>query len=168
MKIPGWMLAAALVVIAVGCGSSSSTKPDAGVPDSGVPDAGVPDSGVPDSGVPDSGVPDAGQPDSGTPTASMSIAGFAFSPADFTVAPGTVITVTNNDSVAHTVTSENADNSFTPGSVAGVSFDTGSISPGGTATITIPSNAPSGTVVPYYCQFHKNGMNPPNGHITIQ
>jgi plastocyanin len=154
------------VLAASACGSDNK-QPDSGVVDSGV-DSGTPDSGTPDSGTPDSGTPDSGTPDSGTPTATLSIAGFAFSPADFTVDPGTVITVANDDSVAHTVTSETADNSFSPGAVSGISFNTGSIAPGGSATITIPSDATSGAVVPYYCQIHTSGMSPANGHITIR
>lgn len=171
MRIWGWMAAVAFAGLAVACDTGFSTTPlpnqDGGIVDAGVPDAGVPDAGVPDAGVPDAGVPDAGVPDAGA-TASLSIAGFAFNPVDMTVAPGTVITVTNNDSTAHTVTSQSADNSFTPGGVNGVQFDTGILGPGASAQITIPSTAPSGTVVPYYCAIHTSTMATPNGHITIQ
>jgi plastocyanin len=115
----------------------------------------------------------------------ISIQNLTFSPADMSVAAGTTITIVNNDSMAHTVTSEAADNDFTPGAVAGVSFDSGLIAPGGggnpspppnpgpyveaaTASITIPTSAPSGTVIPYFCQNHKGAMATPNGHITVR
>jgi plastocyanin len=167
MKKSGWILAVAFAVLAAAaCGDDNNNPPDSGTPDAGVVDSGVPDAGTPDSGTPDAGTPDAGTPDAGTAT--LSISGFAFSPADFTVDPGTVITVSNNDSTAHTVTSEASDSSFTPGAVGGVQFDTGIIAAGGSAEITIPSDAPSGTVIPYYCSIHTTQMSPANGHITIR
>jgi len=99
--------------------------------------------------------------------AEISIQNFTFVPDSMTVAPGTTITVHNTDTVQHTVTSEAAAGQFVPGSVAGVSFDTGAIAPGGTATFTIPANAPSGTVIPYFCRVHTALMrNQPT--ITVQ
>jgi plastocyanin len=116
----------------------------------------------------------------------ITIDNLTYSPADLTVDAGATITIVNNDDMQHTVTSETADNAFTPGAVGGVSFDTGLIATGGggggnpspppggpyvqaaTASITIPSNAPSGTVIPFYCQNHKGAMNTPNGHITVR
>jgi plastocyanin len=97
-----------------------------------------------------------GGSDAGTAAAGaeISIQNFTFVPANLTVAPGTTITVHNTDTVQHTVTSQSAPRTFVPGSVAGVSFDTGLIAPGGTATFTIPANAPSGTVIPYFCANH--------------
>jgi plastocyanin len=136
----------------------------------------------------DSGSP----PDSGSSTPSgpkITIQGQSFSPASLTVDAGTTITIVNLDTEAHTVTSEAADNDFTPGAVSGVSFDTGQIaaSSGGsnpppyggggylrssaassTVTITIPGDAPSGTVIPYFCQNHTNMMATPNGHISVR
>jgi hypothetical protein len=44
--------------------------------------------------------------------------------------------------------------------------DTGLIPGGGTATITIPATAPSGTVIPFFCKVHTTMM--PQGTITIQ
>ena len=131
-------LAMCCAVFAVGCGSNDGSTP-----------------------------PPGGNPDSGSPNVapSIRISSFAFSPLDFTVDAGTTIQVKNNDSTAHTVTSETADGDFSPGGVNGVSFDTGSISGGGSASITIPGNAPSGTVIPYYCAIHKSMMG--NGHITV-
>lgn len=143
-----------------GCSNDDGGSPP---PDSGVPDAG---NGQPDSGVPDAGLPDSGTPDAGAEV-TISISGYTFSPASLSVDPGTTITVENNDSAPHTVTSESADNDFTAGAVNGISFDTGTVPAGGTQTITIPSNAQSGTTIPYFCGFHTNMMTPPNGHITV-
>ena len=100
--------------------------------------------------------------------ATITISGFAFSPDSMTVDAGTMITVKNGDGTPHTVTSESADSAFTPGAVNGVSFDTGSISAGGSATFTIPTSAPSGMTIPYYCSIHRSGMATPNGHITVR
>ena len=159
MRKSGWIFAVALgVLAAAACGNDNKNAPDSGTRNGGVDDSGTPDSGTPDSGT----------PDSGTPTATLTIAGFAFNPADFTVDPGTVITVSNNDSTSHTVTSEASDGSFTPGGVGGVQFDTGTIAPGSSAEIDIPADAPSGTVIHYYCSIHTSQMSPPNGHITIR
>src|SRR5690242_8529523 len=68
----------------------------------------------------------------------------------------TVITVKNLDGTAHTVTSESNTGDFSPGGVAGVSFDTGNLPGGQTTSVTIPGTAPSGTVIPYYCVVHGN------------
>src|SRR5438105_3371721 len=63
---------------------------------------------------------------SGLPAAqNVSILAMAFSPATVTVVEGTVVTWTNTDSGPHTVTSDN-----------GTSFNSGSISPGGTYSFT--------------------------------
>src|SRR6185295_11100134 len=81
---------------------------------------------------------DAGTP-TPAPTATISISNFTYSPADLVVAPGTVVTVINYDSIIHSVTSESVVGANTPGAVNGVSFDTGSFT--GQASFTIPSNA---------------------------
>jgi plastocyanin len=96
----------------------------------------------------------------------VTIQSFMYSPLNFTVAPGATITVQNNDSVPHSLTSEAAMNSFTLGGVNGVMFDTGIIPAGGTATITIPATATSGTAIPYFCKVHTSAM--PQGMLTIQ
>lgn len=54
----------------------------------------------------------------------LSIAGFAFSPRSVSVLPGETVSVTNNDSVAHTSTSSG--------------WDSGDIQPGGTYTFAAP------------------------------
>jgi plastocyanin len=112
-------------------------------------------------------------PASATPTPTISPAGATiitikdlnFIPLDVTVAPGTTITVQNLDGIAHSLTSEAAMGQFSPGSVNGVSFDTGVFSMG-EKTITIPANAAPGTVVPYFCRIHLAMM--PQGTITVQ
>jgi plastocyanin len=96
----------------------------------------------------------------------VTIQSFMYSPLNFTVAPGATVTVQNNDSVPHSLTSEAAMNNFTLGAVNGVTFDTGIIPAGGNATITIPATAPSGTVIMFFCKVHTAAM--PQGMITIQ
>ncbi len=95
----------------------------------------------------------------------ITISGMAFSPLNLHVPPGATVTVLNQDGILHSVTSESSPNAFTPGSVGGVSFDTGQFT--GTKTFTIPGTAASGTVIPYFCTFHRNTMATPNGSITI-
>jgi plastocyanin len=68
----------------------------------------------------------------------VAIVNYAFKPADTTVKAGTKLTFTNHDSTAHTATSK------TPG------FDTGTLKPGQSATVTVSK---PGTYS-YYCQFH--------------
>jgi len=69
--------------------------------------------------------------------AAITIKNFSFS-GTLSVSPGEKITVTNQDSTAHTLTD---------GSV----FNTGSIAPGGTATFTAPSAAGSYN---FMCTIH--------------
>jgi len=96
----------------------------------------------------------------------VTIQSFMYSPLKLTVAAGASINVQNLDSVPHSLTSESAVDSFVLGAVNGVTFDTGLIPAGGTATITIPATAPSGTVIPFFCKVHTSMM--PQGTITIQ
>ena len=79
---------------------------------------------------------------SSTPSgsASITIQNFAFSPSSITVSPGEKVTVTNKDSVAHTVTANDK------------KFDTGDIDPGKTVTFTAPT-APGS--YPYICTIHQ-------------
>jgi plastocyanin len=69
----------------------------------------------------------------------VAIRGFAFAPAALTVRAGTKLTFTNSDQTAHTATSK----------ASGV-FDTGTVKPGGAATVTLTK---PGTYT-YYCVFH--------------
>jgi plastocyanin len=94
---------------------------------------------------------------------SIIISNFQYFPANLSVTAGTTISITNQDSMAHTVTSESAMNAFTPGAVNGVSFDTGSIS--SSASLTIPANATAGVVIPYFCTVHLQTMG--QGQITV-
>jgi plastocyanin len=68
----------------------------------------------------------------------VSISGYAFHPATITVAAGTRVTFTNHDQTAHTATT------------TGVGFDTGTVAPGKSATVTLRR---PGTYA-YVCQFH--------------
>jgi plastocyanin len=71
------------------------------------------------------------------PTA-VSIANMAFSSASITVVAGTTVTWTNNDEMAHTVTSD------------GNSFDSGNIAPGGKFSKTFSTTGS----FPYHCSIH--------------
>jgi plastocyanin len=95
----------------------------------------------------------------------ITISNLAFSPLDLHVPAGATVTVVNRDAMLHSVTSEASANAFTRGSVGGIAFDTGQFA--GTRTFSIPANAASGTVVPYYCTAHLGAMATPNGTITI-
>jgi len=66
----------------------------------------------------------------------VSIQGFKFSPANLTVAVGDSIVFTNNDGAPHTATSD--------------MFDTGTITKGNSATVTISTAG----VIDYKCNFH--------------
>lgn len=104
-------------------------------------------------------------PSQGTAVYTITIRNMAFSPLNLRVPPGATVTVVNQDSVLHSVTSEATAGAFTPGGVAGVSFDTRLFT--GTTTFAIPASAPDGTVVPYYCTSHGGTMTTPNGTITV-
>jgi plastocyanin len=75
----------------------------------------------------------------------VSISGFAFHPSSVTVNVGDTVTWTNNDSVAHTATDDD------------MSWDTGTLSQGGSGSITFNS---AGTF-PYHCSVH------PTMHGTV-
>jgi plastocyanin len=68
------------------------------------------------------------------------IAGFAFSPQTLTVAKGTSVTWTNNDSTTHTVTSDTS------------VWDSGNLAPGKTFSFTFNQ---TGTF-PYHCNIHSS------------
>lgn len=71
---------------------------------------------------------------------SVTIQNFAFHPSRLTVPPGTVVTVTNKDSVVHTLTSTTN------------AFNTGDIQPGQSKSFTAP-NKPG--TYPYICEIHQ-------------
>jgi plastocyanin len=81
----------------------------------------------------------------------ITIQNFAFAPASLTVAAGSTITVTNKDSVTHTVTASDAQKSF----------DTGDIAGGSTVTFKAPAKA--GTYA-YSCTIHPYM----HGTLTVQ
>jgi plastocyanin len=78
-----------------------------------------------------------------TSTKSITISNFMFSPMHAAVAPGSTVSVTNKDSVTHTLTA------------AGGQFNTGDIGPGQTKTFTAPTKA--GTY-DYICNIHQYMM----------
>ncbi len=69
---------------------------------------------------------------------SVAISSYAFHPPSLTVAPGAKVKFTNHDQTAHTATGHSG------------AFDTGTLKPGQSATVTFKR---SGTYS-YYCQFH--------------
>ena len=71
--------------------------------------------------------------------ATVKISDFKFAPATLTVKQGSSVTVTNEDSAAHTATSDD-----------GTTFDTGSLNQGASQTITLHE---PGTY-PYHCSIH--------------
>jgi plastocyanin len=75
-------------------------------------------------------------PDSGAND--VTIRDFSFVPADLNVAPGTEVTWTNDDPAPHTVTAEDG------------SFDSGTLEPGQTFSVSVHGNGP----VTYRCEFH--------------
>ncbi len=95
----------------------------------------------------------------------IQIRGMAFNPVNLEAPAGATITVLNDDGIAHSVTSEAMAGAFTPGAVAGVSFDTGRFT--GNMSFTLPSGVPEHTVIPYYCTVHTSTMATPTGTITI-
>jgi plastocyanin len=78
-----------------------------------------------------------------TSTKSITISNFMFSPMHAAVAPGSTVSVTNKDSVTHTLTATSGQ------------FNTGEIGPGQTKTFTAPSKA--GTYN-YICNIHQYMM----------
>ena len=82
-------------------------------------------------------------PGGGNTGAGISMTNMTFSPASKTVAKGTVVTWTNNDGFAHTVTSND-----------GTSFNSGNINAGGTYSYTA---SVAGTFE-YHCLIHGLAM----------
>lgn len=74
-------------------------------------------------------------------TAAVDIRNLEFLPSNLTVALGTTVTWTNDDSMTHTVTSSTG---------APISFDSSNLSPGGTYSYTFTQAG----VYPYYCRIH--------------
>ena len=68
----------------------------------------------------------------------VAIRDFTFAPADLEVAAGTEVTWTNDDPAPHTVTAEDG------------SFDSGTLEPGQTFSVSVQANGP----VTYRCEIH--------------
>jgi plastocyanin len=79
------------------------------------------------------------KPASGASGSAVSISNFKFAPASLTVKSGAKVTVTNNDSTAHTATADD-----------GNSFDTGTLDPGSSGTISVSK---PGSYA-YHCSIH--------------
>jgi plastocyanin len=76
---------------------------------------------------------------SGAGSSAVKISNFKFSPASVTVKHGARITVTNQDSTAHTATADD-----------GHSFDTGTLADGASKTISVSKPGS----YPYHCTIH--------------
>ena len=81
----------------------------------------------------------ASAPAKSTGATAVKISDFKFAPATLTVKHGASVTVTNDDSAPHTATADD-----------GHSFDTGTLDPGSSKTITV---AKPGTYA-YHCSIH--------------
>ena len=103
---------ALLLVLAAGCGGDDSTSAAAATTTTTTASAASASSGA------------------------ISIKDFAFSPDKQTVAAGATVTVTNNDTTAHTVTADDG------------SFDTKEIQPGASATLKVDGSTT------YHCEIH--------------
>ncbi len=88
--------------------------------------------------------PSASPSGSSTPAGAVTVTikNFQFGPASLTVAPGTTITVTNQDSAGHTLTAV---------APAAGAFDTGLLEQGKSAKITAPTTPGS---YPFHCDVH--------------
>ncbi|HSA59309.1 MAG TPA: plastocyanin/azurin family copper-binding protein [bacterium] len=96
-------------------------------------------------------------------TQTITIDDFVFSPLNLSAKPGETVCVVNNDTSAHTVTSESAPDAFDDDG----RFDSGLLNAGDDGSITVPATADAGEVIPYYCDVHLGAMVPPNGSITV-
>ncbi|KOV31701.1 hypothetical protein ADK60_14775 [Streptomyces sp. XY431] len=123
-----------------GGGSSSSSSASASVPSSAAPSSAT--SSAASSAASTAASTAASSAPAGAVT--VTIKDFKFGPATLTVAPGTKITVTNQDSAGHTLTA------IAPNAGA---FDTGLLEQGKSATITAPT-APGS--YPFHCDVHPN------------
>ncbi|MCX4752138.1 cupredoxin domain-containing protein [Kitasatospora purpeofusca] len=128
-----------LLLGAVGCSSSGggggSSSPAVHSPAAHSPAASSPAASSPAASSPAASSAPAG-------AVTVTIKDFKFGPATLTVAPGTTITVTNQDSAGHTLTA------IAPNPGA---FDTGLLEQGKSATITAPT-APGS--YPFHCDVH--------------
>lgn len=128
--------AAALLALMTGCGSDDSGSNSASTPEatSSTPTPSPDDTATGSLPGKSTKTSDAAE------DAVITVKDFAFSGAD-SVAPGTEITVTNEDTEAHTLTADD-----------GSSFDV-TIAPGDSASFTAPDSAGD---YAYHCNFHSN------------
>jgi plastocyanin len=91
---------------------------------------------------------DADAPAANAGGSTITISNFQFSPGS--AAGGATVTVKNDDSTAHTVTSDTAGQ-----------FDTGNVNAGAEATFAAPSAAGN---YPFHCEIHPTNM---KGTLTV-
>jgi plastocyanin len=75
----------------------------------------------------------------GEGSSAVTISGFKFAPVSVTVKPGAGVTVTNEDSAAHSATADD-----------GSSFDTGALAQGASRTLSVRKPGS----YPYHCSLH--------------
>ena len=114
-SISSLVVIAATALLFAGCGSGNSPSPSANSSGS------------------------SSQPASGGSSSAVKINDFKFSPASDTVKQGARVTVTNQDSTAHTATADD-----------GHSFDTGTLARGTSQTISVSKPGS----YPYHCSIH--------------
>ncbi|MEU9074082.1 cupredoxin family copper-binding protein [Kitasatospora sp. NPDC004745] len=148
MTVPRLSRAAGTLLLAgvLAACSSSSTKPAQPTTAAASPSAatGSPSAGTPSPATTAASPSAAATSPSASPSQAngvthVAIRNFQFEPAALTLAPGTTFTVTNQDSTAHTLTADDK------------SFDSGTIAPGATATLTAPQQSGAH---PYICTIH--------------
>jgi hypothetical protein len=83
-------------------------------------------------------------------------------PSEIFVPSGGRISIINEDSNPHTITSQSAADAFDNSGT----FDV-LVPSGGVANLTIPES-PSGTVYHFYCRFYLGALSPSGGSITIE
>ena len=120
------VLVSALALLATACGSSDSPNTPTPTPAPVVSGSGTPVS---------------------IPTGAQTLGNRAFSPDAVDVAVGTTVTWTNNDSIAHTSTSD------------GAGWDSGAIAPRAQFSMTFQNAGP----FPYHCAIHPGMV----GTITV-
>jgi plastocyanin len=119
------MALGATAILAAGCGGSS--------------DASAPTPTQSGGGSSTSGSGSTNAAASGASSGAVQISDFKFAPGRLTVGHGAKVTVANDDTTAHTATSDD-----------GQTFDTGTIQPGASGTISVTK---PGTYA-YHCTIH--------------
>ncbi|QIQ01310.1 cupredoxin domain-containing protein [Streptomyces liangshanensis] len=128
-------LAVALLCLTAVAGCSDSDNNSSSSDSSSAPATSAPASTAPASSSP----PASASP-SGNAKTKITINNFKFMPDTITVAPGTKITVTNNDTTTHTLTA-----------ITDKAWNTGDIAPGKSATFTAPTKPGA---YKYMCTIH--------------